>query len=107
MKTVARFDEPTSAHVARAFLESEGIPAFVADEYVVGAYWLYANAVEGVKVQVADEYADRARALLIEDRSDAVAMDETPLRASSRRGRLSWALILGVALWVFFLTVSR
>ncbi|WP_138774309.1 putative signal transducing protein [Desulfohalovibrio reitneri] len=41
-------------------LEAEGIPAVVEDEGVVGANWLYANAVGGVKLRVHAEDAERA-----------------------------------------------
>ncbi|MGJ3255801.1 MAG: DUF2007 domain-containing protein [Alcanivorax sp.] len=47
MITVARFSMPDEAHIAKSRLESEGIPAFVADEHTVGMNWLYSNAMGG------------------------------------------------------------
>lgn len=69
MQTVARFDEASSAYIAKALLENEGITAHVADEHLVGAYWIYANAVGGIKLQVAEGDVERSQALLAEDRS--------------------------------------
>lgn len=57
MITIAAFREPAPARIARGFLDSAGIPAEVADEYLVGIHWLYSNAVGGVKLNVPEEYA--------------------------------------------------
>jgi ribosomal protein S27AE len=62
--TVATFRYPVEAHLAKSKLESEGIEVYVADENIVAINWLYSNAVGGVKVQVREDEADRARALL-------------------------------------------
>jgi predicted amidophosphoribosyltransferase len=43
--TVATFNYPLEAHLSRAKLESEGIKAFVADEHMINANWLYSIAV--------------------------------------------------------------
>lgn len=67
--TVATYREPHAAHIARAALEAEGIPAFVVHENLVGLDWMLSQALGGVKVQVAGERAERARAVLREDRS--------------------------------------
>tara|TARA_R100001143_G_scaffold755_1_gene2242 strand:- start:4968 stop:5165 length:198 start_codon:yes stop_codon:yes gene_type:complete len=48
LKTVATFSFPHEAHIARAKLESEGIPALVADEHTINMQWLYSNALGGV-----------------------------------------------------------
>jgi len=64
MITIAAFSEAGHAHLARGFLESEGIPAAVADQHTVGIHWLYSNAVGGVKLRVSEEHAERASALL-------------------------------------------
>ncbi len=62
--TIATFTHPTEAHVHRAKLESEGIPAFVADENVVTMNWFYSTAIGGVKLQVAEPNAERAQQIL-------------------------------------------
>ncbi|RIL05251.1 MAG: hypothetical protein DCC71_11010 [Proteobacteria bacterium] len=70
------------AHLARALLESQGIEAWVLDAQQVGVQWHVAGAIGGIKVAVAPEDAERARTLLAEDRSDALAeIDEAALPA--------------------------
>ena len=64
MVTVGSYTYPFEAHVARGRLEAEGIPAYVADEHTINMYSLYSVAMGGVRVQVPDEYAERARAIL-------------------------------------------
>ncbi|MDZ4299014.1 MAG: DUF2007 domain-containing protein [Moraxellaceae bacterium] len=67
MITVARFSLAIEAHIARAKLESEGIPAFVADEHTVTAQWLYSNAIGGVRLQVPDSYVESSGKLMSGD----------------------------------------
>ena len=69
LTTVARFRNPVSAHIARARLEADGIPAFLADEYLVGVQWLYSDAVGGVKLNVPDSYVEAAREVVARDHS--------------------------------------
>lgn len=63
---------PHEAHIAKASLESEGIPARIDDEHTVNTNWLYAQAIGGVKVMVAPENLERAKTILSTDYSDAV-----------------------------------
>jgi len=72
--TVYTYPETETAHLARVTLEQEGIPAFIADDGVVGMDWLYSNAVGGVKVQVPETFAQSAFEILSE--SDAAATEE-------------------------------
>lgn len=69
--TVAAFSQPYQAELAKAHLESEGIQAFLSDEYVVGINWFLSNAVGGVTLQVAEPDAVAAREILSTDQSDA------------------------------------
>jgi hypothetical protein len=62
--TCAQFIEPVEAQIVRARLESEGIPAFVADELLVTANWPISTALGGVRVQVPPEYLDEAREIV-------------------------------------------
>jgi DNA-directed RNA polymerase subunit M/transcription elongation factor TFIIS len=62
--TVATFSLPQQAHIARLRLESEEIDCFLIDENLVATDWLLANAVGGIKVQVREQDADRARSIL-------------------------------------------
>lgn len=62
--TVAGFNTAAEAHILRGRLEEEGIRATVADEDTVNMAWHLGQAVGGVKVQVAAEDTDRARAVI-------------------------------------------
>jgi len=62
--TVAQFSLGTEAHIFRARLEAENIPAYVADEHQITANWLWSNALGGVKVRVPEVYAERAYVIL-------------------------------------------
>ena len=80
--TIATFSHPTEAYVLKSRLEAEGIWSFVADEYTVTMYWLYSNAVGGVKLQVKGQDVEKAREILgLEQTSfedELVAEDEEP-----------------------------
>jgi hypothetical protein len=64
--TVARFATPFEAELARSHLAAEGIRAYIADEHFIHLYGTLAAAAEGIKLQVREEDAPRARALLAE-----------------------------------------
>jgi hypothetical protein len=68
--TIASFSFPYEAHIARANLEAEGIPAFIADEHTINMQWLYSNALGGIRLQVPSEYAERAQDILAQDFSE-------------------------------------
>ena len=76
MITVARYSLAIEAHVARAKLESEGIPAFVADEHMITADWLYSNAMGGVRLQVPNSCADAAREILATDYTESLIAEQ-------------------------------
>lgn len=62
--TIATFDEPLKANMAKIKLESEGIGCFLAGENFVATYWLLANAERGIKLQVKKSEAERALKIL-------------------------------------------
>jgi rubredoxin len=62
--TVATFDISYEAHLAKARLEDEGIPALLLDENIVTMMMRYSHAVGGIKLQVRKSDAVRAKALL-------------------------------------------
>jgi hypothetical protein len=64
LTTVAAFDEPVRANLARNVLAAAGIEATIADSEIVAMDWLLSNAVGGIKVQVWEEDAERAAAVL-------------------------------------------
>jgi formate dehydrogenase assembly factor FdhD len=63
-KTVRTFITTHEAHLARGFLESEGIEAFVRDEFSVGIRPYMSQALGGVRLDVREEDYERARGLL-------------------------------------------
>ncbi|TDU71297.1 putative signal transducing protein [Prosthecobacter fusiformis] len=67
MITFATFSKPEEAHLLRMRLEAAGIPAFVQDENTVQMYWLYSNAIGGVRVQIAGEDLEAAQEFLAAD----------------------------------------
>jgi hypothetical protein len=74
--TIARFSYPHEAHVARGLLDSEGIPAFVADEHTIAMQWLYSDAIGGVKVQVPEPFVVQAKELLNSDFSQSLVEEQ-------------------------------
>lgn len=69
---VATFRHSAEAHVWLAKLAAHEIPAVVLDQYLVGADWLYSQALGGVKVCVPREHCESAAALLTADESEAL-----------------------------------
>ena len=64
VETVGNFHDLATAQVAAAALRAEGIDALIPDEYLAGVDWQLGTALHGVRVQVAYEDAEVARALL-------------------------------------------
>jgi Putative prokaryotic signal transducing protein len=62
--TMATFDDPIAAAMAKNYLESEGIPAILLDESSVATDWLLSNAIGGIKLQVFVRHVERAEFLL-------------------------------------------
>jgi Zn finger protein HypA/HybF involved in hydrogenase expression len=62
--TIANFDEPLEANLAKIKLESEGIKCFLAGENFVATYWLLSTADRGIKLQVKESEAKRALEIL-------------------------------------------
>ncbi len=52
------------ADLMKSRLEAEGISVFLLGEYHVQLLWLHSNAIGGIKVQVKESDADRARSLI-------------------------------------------
>ncbi|QDV51822.1 putative signal transducing protein [Gimesia fumaroli] len=72
--TVATLNTPTEASLVRNQLEAEDIRVFLSDEEAVGMAWYLGTAIGGIKVQVAEEDAERAFAIL--DEHDPVPITE-------------------------------
>ncbi|MFA9460831.1 DUF4870 domain-containing protein [Thiohalorhabdus methylotrophus] len=75
MITIATFDNQALAHIAKGRLEAEGIPARLADDHLVQTDWLYGAALGGIKIQVPEAHAARARSILAEDHSGELDLD--------------------------------
>jgi len=69
LSTIASYSFPYEAQIARARLDAEGIPAFVADEQTINMQWLYSNAMGGVRLQVPEQFAAQAIEILAQDHS--------------------------------------
>ena len=68
MKTIAAYNNPMDAHLVRARLEGSGIAAYLRDENMITLDWLTANAIGGIRIDVADEDYERALEVLESDR---------------------------------------
>ena len=95
--TVATFTTPLEAELARGRLDEEGIEAFVADGELVTADWTMSNAVGGVKVRVAPEDANRARAVLAEPVEDPDDY-EAPTEVEALAQKALYASLLGAVI---------
>jgi len=79
--TVGWYWNPINAWIVRNRLADEGIDAFVTDEFAVSTYWLYANAIRGIKVQVPREQLSEAQEVLARGKSEIFA--DTPSRPAN------------------------
>lgn len=77
MITVSSFSKPEEANLLRCRLEAAGIPAFVRDEFTIQMYWLYSNALGGVRVEVPAEHAAAAHEIM-----SLPPVDESPESAT-------------------------
>jgi tetratricopeptide (TPR) repeat protein len=113
--TIATFSYPTEAYIPKTKLESAGIWAFIADEYLVMMNWLYSNAIGGVKLQVREADVERALSVLsltkddvepeedeIDTLEDAVAC---PSCGSLKVGYERYAMKLVFGSWLLSLLV--
>jgi hypothetical protein len=73
LTTVGVFSTPVEAELARNQLEEKGIPAVIMDAEAVGMLFHASGALGGVKVQVVESDAARARAVLA-DREGRAAL---------------------------------
>ena len=63
LRTVTTFRDPWNAHLLRARLLAEDIPAFVVNDQHVGTKWHWSLALGGVRVMVPPCRIDDARAV--------------------------------------------
>ena len=86
MQTVATFSRGEDAYLFRSFLVSEGLDAYVFDEYVPQLFWYYTQAVGGVRVVVSEDDFEAAKKLYQEY---AKSISEAPLMEPVR----AWPLV--------------
>ncbi len=79
--TVASFNMPYQAHLAKARLEVADIPVFIRDEHLISINQLYSPALGGVKVQVPGENLQEAQEIL-NSVPDVELQDEEALQAT-------------------------
>jgi GNAT superfamily N-acetyltransferase len=71
MRTIAAFDKTMEAHILRARLQAEDIPAWVAHEYQIANQWTRSIGLLGVQIQVRDEDAAAAQAVVADGKAGA------------------------------------
>jgi len=74
--TIANFNEPLEANLAKIKLESAGIKCFLLGENFTATYWLASFADRGVKLQVKETEAKRALEILETKEGQRLKKDE-------------------------------
>ncbi|MGJ3243519.1 MAG: DUF2007 domain-containing protein [Opitutales bacterium] len=64
MKLIKAYSKPEEAYLAASLLEGNGITVNVRDADTVGNYWMYSNAIGGVKIEVPEEDEIKAQEIL-------------------------------------------
>ncbi len=72
MKTIGNFTHTFEAELAKGYLETQGITAYVKDEFM-GQFLIYNNAIGGVCLQVMEEDYEEALRILKEYSEDVSA----------------------------------
>jgi hypothetical protein len=83
--TIEFHTSPWDAHVSRALLESEGIPAYLGNEHVVWANWPMSRMLGEVRLLVRQEHSESAKeTLALRDSGDleAALMAQFPTEAA-------------------------
>jgi len=70
MVTIATFDTIIEANIIMGRLQAEGVPCWLADEHIVQTDMLYSPAIGGIKLQVDEDWEERARQIINTDWSD-------------------------------------
>ncbi len=79
--TIAAFNMPYQAHLAKSRLEAGGIPVFILDEHLIRMMPFFSQALGEVKVQVPDVNLKEAREIL-DSVPDVELQDEEALQAT-------------------------
>lgn len=76
--TVRQYRDLGEAYMARSVLESAGIPCFLRDENTIRMDWLWSNLMGGIRLQVAEQDAAAAEALLAQPPPASIAVEGQP-----------------------------
>ena len=74
--TIASFDHPLEANLAKSRLEAEGIECVLTNEHIAGMNWVWAPTIGGVGLQVLEADARRALEILEGESDDDDRADE-------------------------------
>jgi L-2-hydroxyglutarate oxidase LhgO len=104
MVTVRSCYSLPDAQVIQSHLEGSGIKAFLPDEYTVQNYWLWTNAIGGIRVQVLEEDAERAAEILKEESAadQNEAAKKCPHCGSTLRESYGFSLYFNIAVTLLF-----
>lgn len=107
LETVAAYSYLHDAVFAKSCLESEGIPAVIENENLIRLDWLFMNALGGLRIQVLDEDAARAREILArpepsadEPSGDALAAEHCKRCGSQATEAIETRRKVGHMLWL-------
>ena len=73
--SVASYDHPAEAHIARQKMESEGIDAYLDNENLVATDFLLSNATGGIKLMVREPDVTAAQAVLRAKGTEELAIE--------------------------------
>lgn len=76
--TIATFDSPMQAHIARNSLVAAGIVAMISNESIAGNAWHLTGAVGGVQLHVRADDVEAALKILDEQESIELGLTDTP-----------------------------
>jgi hypothetical protein len=93
--TVATFDSPFEANLAKNRLEAGGIKAFLANEAMVEMAWQLTSKTVGIKLQVGDGDLEEAQALLAEAPPDYDQVSEQALDTEGDSSPEDWLAASG------------
>lgn len=77
LETLRNNLDPTEAHILKARLQADGIPAYLHGEQHVQTDWTIAIALGGVRLQVRSRDFEAANAILAAIERGDYALDET------------------------------
>ena len=105
METITNYPDLISAELAQSLLDAEGIMATIPEENIAGLDWRWSTALQGIRLQVADEDAEDARALLLEkgEIETEQAVDVCPKCGSADIAQEQWKRKFKA--WSFFVPV--